>query len=191
MTVAGSSRSVHDPLSGIDDAIVKRAHDVRLLLLDVDGVLTDGGLRYDDGDGEAKTFHVHDGHGLKMLQEQGIPVGIITSRESPLVARRAAELGIEHLHQGCGDKRKTFSALLQRLDLDASAVAYVGDDVIDLPVMTGVGLAIAVADAHPEVRGRAHWVTSANGGRGAVREVCDLLLAAQGRLDAALRPYLS
>ncbi|RLA34740.1 MAG: phenylphosphate carboxylase subunit delta [Gammaproteobacteria bacterium] len=185
-----TSRPAHDPLAGIDAAVVERARGVRLLLLDVDGVLTDGGLRYDDGGGEAKTFHVHDGHGLKMLQGQGLPVGIITSRESPLVARRAAELGIKHLHQGCGDKRVTFSTLLQEMGLDASAVAYVGDDVIDLPVMTGVGLAIAVADAHPEVLARAHWVTTANGGRGAVREACDLLLAAQGLLGSALAPYL-
>jgi 3-deoxy-D-manno-octulosonate 8-phosphate phosphatase (KDO 8-P phosphatase) len=188
--VAGSNGPVYDPLAGIDSAIVDRARDVRLLLLDVDGVLTDGGLRYDDGGSEAKTFHVHDGHGLKMLQGQGVPVGIITSRESPLVARRAIELGIEHLYQGSNDKRETYSGILQQLELDVSAVAYVGDDVIDLPVMTGVGLAIAVADAHPEVRARAHWVTSTNGGRGAVREVCDLLLAAQGRLEAALRSYL-
>jgi len=166
-----TSRPAHDPLTGIDAAVIERARGVRLLL-------------------EAKTFHVHDGHGLKMLQGQGLPVGIITSRESPLVARRAAELGIKHLFQGCSDKRVTFSTLLQEMGLDAGAVAYVGDDVIDLPVMTGVGLAIAVADAHPEVRARAHWVTAANGGRGAVRETCDLLLATQGLLGSALAPYL-
>ena len=184
-------RTVHDPTAGVADAILARARAVRLLLLDVDGVLTDGGLRYDDGGGEAKTFHVHDGHGLKMLQAQGVPVGIITSRQSPLVARRASELGIAHLRQGASDKRAALDALLADLGLDAQAVAYVGDDVIDLPVMTRVGLAVAVADAHPEVRARAHWVTRAAGGRGAVREVCDLLLAATGRLDAALAPYLA
>lgn len=180
----------HDPLAGIDSALVARARAVRLLLLDVDGVLTDGGLHYGaDGD-EAKTFHVHDGHGLKLLQAAGVPVGIITSRESPLVARRAAELGIAHLRQGCADKRQACADLLAGLDLAADAVAYVGDDVIDLPVMTRVGLAVAVADAHPEVRAHAHWTTRAGGGRGAVREVCDLLLAAHGRLGAALAAYL-
>jgi 3-deoxy-D-manno-octulosonate 8-phosphate phosphatase (KDO 8-P phosphatase) len=188
--VTVASAPLHDPLAGLDAALLARARAVRLLLLDVDGVLTDGGLHYDDGGGEAKTFHVHDGHGLKMLQEQGIPVGIITSRESPLVARRAAELGIAHLRQGCADKRQALADLLAGLGLAADAVAYVGDDVIDLPVLGRVGLALAVADAHPEVRARAHWTTRANGGRGAVREVCDLLLAAHGRLAAALTPYL-
>ncbi len=180
----------HDPTRGVAQDVVARARAVRLLLLDVDGVLTDGGLRYDDRGGEAKTFHVHDGHGLKMLQAQGVPVGIITSRESPLVARRATELGLAHLLQGVADKGNACDALLSELGLAADAVAYVGDDVIDLPVMTRVGLAVAVADAHPEVRSRAHWVTLAPGGRGAVRELCDLLLAAQGRLDTALAPYL-
>ena len=170
----------HDPTRGVAQDVVARARAVRLLLLDVDGVLTDGGLRYDDRGGEAKTFHVQDGHGLKMLQAQGVPVGIITSRESPLVARRATELGLAHLLQGVADKGNACDALLSELGLAADAVAYVGDDVIDLPV----------ADAHPEVRSRAHWVTHAPGGRGAVREVCDLLLAAQGRLDTALAPYL-
>ena len=181
---------MHDPLAGIDAEVVRRARAVRLLLLDVDGVLTDGGLRYDDGGGEAKTFHVHDGHGLKLLQGQGIPVGIVTSRQSPLVQRRARELGLAHLRQGCADKRTALEALLAETGLAADAVAYVGDDVIDLPAMRRVGLAIAVADAHPELRARAHWTTGRPGGRGAVREVCDLLLAAQGRLDAALAPYL-
>ncbi len=184
------SRPAHDPAAGVANGILERARAVRLLLLDVDGVLTDGGLRYDDGGGEAKTFHVHDGHGLKMLQAQGVPVGIITSRQSPLLARRAAELSIAHLQQGASDKRTAYEALVSDLGLDALTVAYVGDDVIDLPVMSRVGLAVAVADAHPEVRARAHWITRNPGGHGAVREVCDLLLAATGRLDAALSPYL-
>ncbi len=190
MSVASGDRPRHDPLAGVAAEVVEKARGIRLLLLDVDGVLTDGGLRYDDAGGEAKTFHVHDGHGLKMLQRQGVAVGIITSRQSPLVARRAAELGIAHVHQGCADKRAALTELLQTLDFAPDAVAYVGDDVIDLPVMSGVGLAIAVADAHPEVRARAHWITTARGGRGAVRETCDLLLAARGRLEAALAPYL-
>ncbi|HEY5719575.1 MAG TPA: HAD hydrolase family protein, partial [Gammaproteobacteria bacterium] len=105
------------------------------------------------------------------LQGQGIPVGVITSRDSPLVARRAAELGIAHLRQGCKEKRAAFGALLDELGLAADAVAYVGDDVIDLPVLTRVGFAVAVADAHPEVLAWAHWITPRRGGRGAVREV--------------------
>lgn len=181
---------MHDPLAGVDADVVRRAKAVRLLLLDVDGVLTDGGLRYDDGGGEAKTFNVLDGHGLKLLQGQGVPVGIVTSRQSPLVQRRARELGLTHLRQGCGDKRTALEALLAETRLGADAVAFVGDDVIDLPAMRRVGLAVAVANAHPEVRARAHWTTQKAGGHGAVREVCDLLLAAQGRLDAALAPYL-
>ncbi|MDX1593435.1 MAG: HAD-IIIA family hydrolase [Gammaproteobacteria bacterium] len=183
-------RGRHDPLDGVPPEVVDRARGVRLLLLDVDGVLTDGGLRYTDTGGEAKTFHVHDGHGVKMLQAGGIPVGIVTSRESAVVARRATELGIAHVRQGCGDKREAFAALLEQLRIEAGAVAYVGDDVIDLPVMTRVGLAVAVANAHPEVRARAHWVTASAGGRGAVRETCDLLLAAAERYDAALALYL-
>ncbi len=189
MTPAGPT-PLHDPTAGVASEVVARAREVRLLLLDVDGVLTDGGLRYDDRGGEAKTFHAQDGHGMKMLQGEGVPVGIITSRQSPVVSRRAKELGLAHLHQGVADKGAAFDALIAKLRLTADAVAYVGDDVIDLPVMTRIGLAIAVADAHPEVRARAHWVTHAAGGRGAVREVCDLLLAAHGRLGAALAPHL-
>jgi len=180
-----------DPLAGIDADVVARARATRLLLLDVDGVLTDGRLWFDDRGAEAKAFHAHDGLGIKLLQTHAMPVGIITSRRSPLVARRMEELGIAHLLQGCQDKRSACAALLDELDLSLETVAYVGDDIIDLPVMLQAGFAIAVADAHPLVVEHAHWVTGRNGGRGAVREACDLLLAAHGRLSDALAANLA
>jgi 3-deoxy-D-manno-octulosonate 8-phosphate phosphatase (KDO 8-P phosphatase) len=167
-----------------------RAAGVRLLVLDVDGVLTDGGIVMDDAGAEFKRFHVRDGHGIKLLQRRGIPVALITGRRSGVVEQRAAELGIEHVYQGAEDKRAALADLLERLDTDPQAVAMVGDDVVDLPLLVRAGLAVTVADGHAAVRERAHWVTEAAGGRGAVREVTDRILRAQGHEDALLRDYL-
>lgn len=149
---------------------------IKLLLLDVDGVMTDGRIIYLNDGGEAKAFDVKDGHGLKLIQRAGIKVGIITGRQSDIVARRAAELGIELVYQGAKDKMQPFMEILEKLGLKASEVAYVGDDLVDLPVMRLVGFSATVADASDDIKSYVDLVTSRPGGRGAVREVCDLLL---------------
>lgn len=162
---------------------------IKLLLLDVDGVMTDGRIIYDNDGGETKAFDVKDGHGLKLVQRAGIQVGIITGRESAIVARRAAELGIELLYQGVKNKRLPFNEILEKLDLTPEEVAYVGDDVVDLPVMRQVGFAATVADAMDDVKPFADLVTERAGGRGAVREICDFLLKESGRWSAVTRHY--
>jgi 3-deoxy-D-manno-octulosonate 8-phosphate phosphatase (KDO 8-P phosphatase) len=168
-----------------------RARAVRLAAFDVDGVLTDGALYYTDAGEEFKAFHVQDGHGIKMLQESGVAVAIITSRTSKLVADRARNLGITHLYQGVEDKRAAMDELLRTLGLDWSAVSYMGDDVIDLPVLRRCALAASVPEAPALVRRHAHYITRAGGGRGAVREFCEFVMHAQGTLDAALARYLA
>jgi len=149
---------------------------IKLLLLDVDGVMTDGRIIYLNDGGEAKAFDVKDGHGLKLIQRAGIQVGIITGRQSDIVTRRAAELGIELVYQGAKDKMQPFMEILEKLGLEPSEVAYVGDDLVDLPVMRMVGFSVTVADASDDIKPYVDLVTSRPGGRGAVREVCDFLL---------------
>lgn len=153
-----------------------RLEKIRLLILDVDGVMTDGRIIYDDHGHETKAFDVKDGHGIKLLQRAGIRVGIITGRQSPVVDRRARELGIELVYQGAKDKLVPFREILGKTGLTVEQVAYVGDDFPDLPILRRVGFAATVADAVAEVKPHAHYVTQARGGRGAVREICDLLL---------------
>jgi 3-deoxy-D-manno-octulosonate 8-phosphate phosphatase (KDO 8-P phosphatase) len=171
-------------------AAVERASKIKLMIFDVDGVLTDGGLRY-GADGELiKTFNVLDGHGIKLLQEYGVQTGIISARLSPIVARRASDLGIQRIQQGIHDKRIAFEQVLQETQLTAEQCGFMGDDVIDLPVMTRVGFAASVPNGHAEVQARAHYVAHARGGHGAVREVCDFILRAQNNYEAALAPYL-
>jgi 3-deoxy-D-manno-octulosonate 8-phosphate phosphatase (KDO 8-P phosphatase) len=172
------------------DEVMQRAALVQLAVFDVDGVLTDGRLILGDDGQEYKAFHSRDGHGLRMLQDSGITVAIITGRTSQVVAKRTRELGIEHVYQGRRDKLPALEELLDRLQLRNEAVAYVGDDVVDLPVMRRVGLAVAVGDAHAYVKRHVHWVTAAHGGRGAAREVCELLMQAHGTLEARLRAYV-
>ncbi len=167
-----------------------RAAKIRLIAFDIDGVMTDGGLTYTDDGHELKTFNVQDGLGIKLLQKAGIEVAIITGRKSGVVAARARDLGIEHVHQGVADKRATLAALLDRIGIQWPECAFMGDDLIDLPAMTRCGLAIAPANARPVVKEIAHTVTEAGGGRGAVREAAELILEAQGRLAAAFAPYL-
>jgi 3-deoxy-D-manno-octulosonate 8-phosphate phosphatase (KDO 8-P phosphatase) len=162
---------------------------IKLLLLDVDGVMTDGRITYDSAGGETKAFDVKDGHGLKLVQRAGIQVGIITGRQSSIVARRAAELGIELVYQGAKDKSLPFREILEKLALLPEEVAYVGDDVVDLPIMRQVGFAVTVADAVDDVKPYAHMVTKRCGGRGAVREVCDFLLKESGRWSAVTSHY--
>lgn len=170
---------------------MERAKQVRLMVFDVDGVLTDGRLRY-GSDGEIlKTFHVLDGHGIKLLQHSGVKTAIISARQSPIVARRAADLGISNVQQGIHDKRSAFENLLAETGLTAQNCGFMGDDVIDLPIMTRVAFAVSVPNGHEEVRSRAHYVAQASGGLGAVREVCDFILRAQNNYQAALAPYLA
>jgi len=169
---------------------VARARQVRLMVFDVDGVLTDGSLHF-GADGELiKTFNVLDGHGIKLLQQSGVITAIISARQSALVARRAADLGIVHVQQGVHDKLSGYRALLQECGVAAEHSGFIGDDVIDLPVLTRVGFAASVPNGHPEVRSRVHYVTTARGGQGAVRELCDFILRSQGNYEAALAPYL-
>ncbi|MES9906298.1 MAG: 3-deoxy-manno-octulosonate-8-phosphatase KdsC [Sedimenticola sp.] len=170
--------------------IMERAARIRLVVFDVDGVLTDGSLYLGDDGLEYKAFNSKDGLGMKQLQKSGVEVAIITARSSHVVALRMESLGIKHVYQGKQQKLPAFEALRDKLALNNDQVAYVGDDVVDLPIMTRVGLSIAVGDAHQRVRQQAHWQTSLPGGRGAAREVCDLLMEAQGSLEGAMKQYL-
>jgi 3-deoxy-D-manno-octulosonate 8-phosphate phosphatase (KDO 8-P phosphatase) len=162
------------------DAVLERAQLIRLLVLDVDGVLTDGRLFISATGEEVKVFHVRDGAGLVAVQRAGVTVAIISGRDSPAVTRRANELGIRHVYQGVGDKGAQLDRLIAELGVTAAETACVGDDTPDAPMLRRAGLAIGVADAHPALLAAAHWVTKSNGGHGAVREVCDLLLSARG-----------
>ena len=168
----------------------QRACGIRLLVLDVDGVLTDGRLYYGGDEVELKAFHIQDGHGLKMLRESGIEVAIITGRTSQAVERRAQNLGVQYVYQGVGDKLAVFEQLLAQLGLSAAAAAGMGDDLPDLPILRRCGLAVTVPEAPALVRSHAHYVTSLHGGSGAVREVCELLMQAQGTLEGKMREYL-
>ncbi|MDB5798458.1 MAG: family hydrolase [Paucimonas sp.] len=174
-----------------DGELLARTRAVRLMIFDVDGVLTDGSLHYGPEGELFKTFNVLDGHGIKLLAQAGIATAIISARKSAHVARRAADLGISHLHQGVHDKAAAFHGLLAELGLEAQAAGFVGDDVIDLPILCRVGFAASVPNAHAEVRQRVHYVTTARGGQGAAREICDLILRAQDRYDALLASYLA
>jgi 3-deoxy-D-manno-octulosonate 8-phosphate phosphatase (KDO 8-P phosphatase) len=168
---------------------MRRAALVKVMIFDVDGVLTDGSLTYGP-DGEAtKTFYVLDGLGIQLLQKTGVHTAIISARTSPIVVRRAQDLGITHVHQGSHDKRVAFASLLAATGVRAEECGYIGDDVIDLPLLSRVGFAVTVPTGHPEVQHRAHYVTRAPGGRGAVREVCDMVMRAQGTYQQALAPY--
>lgn len=170
--------------------VASKAAQIQLVIFDVDGVLTDGRLYLGNDGNEYKAFHIRDGHGIKMLLDAGVEVAIISGRRAASVERRMTDLGIRHAYLGVQDKLAAFDSLLVRLGLTAEQVAFVGDDLIDLPVMARVGLAIAVRDADPFVRQHAHWQTPSRGGRGAARDVCELLLEARGQLAAARSCYL-
>ncbi|MBO0726435.1 MAG: HAD hydrolase family protein [Blastocatellia bacterium] len=177
----------------ISDEIISRARQIKLLLLDCDGVLTDGGLHY-TFDGKrvmegAKVFHIHDGQGLKLAREAGLKLGVISGRVSPALIARARDLQIDRLHQGIEDKISVYEQIKTDEGLTDAQIAYVGDDLPDLPVMRRVGLAVAVADAVEEVRECAHLVTKKPGGRGAAREVVELLLKAQDKWRESLQRY--
>ena len=177
--------------TAFDALLLERAARVRMLVLDVDGVLTDGRLYFDNHGNEMKAFYTRDGLGMKALQKQGVTLALITGRTSDIVARRAASLGIGHVFQGREDKLGTFMELLKATDVGAPEVCYAGDDWIDIPVLDRAGLAVTVPDADAVVKSHAHWVTSRPGGLGAVREICDLVLAAQGLDQAVLDGILA
>ncbi|MGD8618063.1 MAG: 3-deoxy-manno-octulosonate-8-phosphatase KdsC [Gammaproteobacteria bacterium] len=168
----------------------EKATRIRLLIFDVDGVLTDGSLFVGDDGQEYKAFNSRDGHGIKMLLKYGVEIAIITGRTSRVVEHRMANLGITHVYQGKLDKLPAYEELRGKLGISPEETAYVGDDVVDLPVMRRVGLAIAVQDAHPLVRQHSHWQTPSAGGRGAARDVCEMLMEAKGVLQEELGHYL-
>jgi len=168
----------------------ERARRIKLILFDVDGVMTDGSLYLADDGQEFKSFNSHDGHGIKMLKSSGVDMGIITGRTSKVVIHRAENLGIEHIYQGVEDKYSAYSELISRLKLSPEETAFMGDDVVDLPVMIRCGLAISVPDAPDIVKERSHYVTERRGGSGAVREVCEFILKSQGNYDEQINKYL-
>ncbi|NLJ51215.1 MAG: HAD-IIIA family hydrolase [Alcaligenaceae bacterium] len=173
-------------LSKVPDTIKERASHIELVIFDVDGVLTDGGLYYTaDGEGQ-KRFHALDGHGMKMLIQSGIQVALMTGRQSEITNRRTAELGIPHLMQNVRNKGEALVELCNSLSVDLNKVAYVGDDLIDLPAMQKVGLALSVPNAPIYIQQAAHWVSQLAGGQGAAREHCDMILASQGLLGPLL-----
>jgi len=170
--------------------VLEKASRIRLVIFDVDGVLTDGNLYLGNNGEELKAFNIKDGLGIKLLMQSGIEIGIITGRSSELVAQRMESLGVKYVYQGQHEKLPAYQELLTKLELDPEQVAYVGDDLIDLPLMRRSGFAVAVQDAHSLVKQNAHWQTSLAGGKGAAREVCELLMKAQGTLDKAYQAFL-
>jgi len=179
----------HPLLQAANPELIERAKRIRLVLFDVDGVLTDGGLFLDNHGEEYKVFNSRDGHGLKMLQRNGVDVGIITGRTSRIVEHRTRELGIRHVRQGCVDKFPVYEDMVRELQLDHTQVAFVGDDVVDLPIMLRVGLAVSPQDGHFLVRRHAHWVAPNAGGRGCARDVCELLMLANGSFGGEMQRY--
>jgi 3-deoxy-D-manno-octulosonate 8-phosphate phosphatase (KDO 8-P phosphatase) len=169
---------------------LEKVKQLKLLILDVDGVLTDGRLFFDDNGKEYKCFHARDGHGIKLLRQSGVEVAVISGRKSNSVAIRMQTLGVQLVYQGHENKRAAFTEILQHLNLSPKQVAHVGDDVLDLPIMVQAGFGVAVADAHFAVKQRADWCTQIAGGQGAVREVCDLIMQVQGTFDVMLQTYL-
>lgn len=167
----------------------ERARAVRIMVFDVDGIMTDGRIYYGNSGEELKAFHILDGQGVKMLGESGVRVALLTARRSEIVARRAAELGIALVRQGASDKGAEFEALLRDLGIAASAAGYAGDDLADLPALARCGFAASVPNACEAVRSRVHYITRAGGGEGAVRELCEFIMQSQGTLDAAISRF--
>jgi 3-deoxy-D-manno-octulosonate 8-phosphate phosphatase (KDO 8-P phosphatase) len=182
--------TVSSNASALADAL-ERASRVRLMLFDVDGVLTDGKLWYGASGEALKAFSAHDGHGIKLLLQSGTAVGLLSGRNSPAVAVRAAELGIPHVLQGIDDKLAAFDALSAALAIPAAQAGFMGDELVDLPVLRRCGFACAPGEAPGLVRSHVHYVAQAPAGGGAAREVCEFLMGAQGRLQAALARYLA
>jgi 3-deoxy-D-manno-octulosonate 8-phosphate phosphatase (KDO 8-P phosphatase) len=177
-------------VTGKQKSLSAKAKKIKLVILDVDGVLTDGGIILDNNGNEYKCFHVRDGHGIKMLQHAGCSVAVITGRSSKVVERRAGELGIADVYQKCLNKSDAYTKLIKKYSLSDNEVAYIGDDIVDIPIMTKVGLPIAVSDADEETKKYALMITKNGGGRGAVREVTDFILKAKGLWHVILDGYL-
>lgn len=175
----------------IDNDLKQRLKNIKLLVMDVDGVMTDGGLTIGDDGQEYKTFHAHDGLGMKLLKATGVSMAIITGRTSNVVKKRAESTGIAHFYQGAEDKLAALEDLMRTGGFQAEQCAFMGDDVVDLPPMLKCGLAIAVPDSPALLLERAHYVTHKAGGRGAVREVCELIMHAQGTFDAQMAQFLT
>ncbi len=169
--------------------IEKKLQDIQLLLLDVDGVLTDGSINYDNNGNEIKTFSVKDGLGIRMLKDSGIDVGIITGRSSEALLHRCKNLKIEHIFDGISDKEKALKEILVKFDLNADNTCFIGDDFPDIPAMKRVGLSVAVGDAHNELKKIADITTKANGGKGAVREICERILSSKNLLSGIIERY--
>ena len=186
-----SNDTLYQPVGEMPhDSVILRAQKIKLLILDVDGVLTTGYLDYDAKGEVVKSFYVQDGLGLQLLRQQGIQLAIISGRDSPVTAARAQDLKIHHVLQGAQDKGAALVSLLKTAGVAASECAYIGDDVIDLPILRAVGMAVSVPNGHHLARSAAHWVTAQSGGAGAVRELAELILFAQDKLLAAYAPYL-
>ncbi len=187
--IKGQESGVRSQKSGDFKKLSEIARNIKLLILDVDGVLTDGSIILDNDGNEFKVFNVRDGHGIKMLEKAGVKVAIITGRYSKVVERRAKELGIEEVYQRCHIKSVAFEYLIKKLGLKPEEVAYAGDDIVDIPIFKRVGLSIAVSDAVIEAKENAIMVTESRGGRGAVREICELLLKSKGLWDKIMGEY--
>ncbi len=172
------------------DEITQKAKQLKLLILDVDGVLTDGRLFFDNDGGEYKSFHARDGHGIKLLRQTGVEVAVISGRKSPSVALRMKALGIQYVYQGHEHKIAAFNEIIEAMGIKPEQAAHMGDDLLDLPIMVRVGLSIAVNDANDSVKEYADWCTKTPGGLGAVREVCDFIMQAQGTFDDVLKRYM-
>ncbi len=171
--------------------LIEKIKSIRCLITDVDGVLTDGSLYLDTMGNEGRTFHVHDGMGLKFLLSAGIEVAVITTSSNQIIDNRMAQLGIRHFFAGQVNKQNAFETLKQRLDLPNEAFSYIGDDLPDLPIIQQVGFGVAIANALDAVRDAADWQTKKPGGHGGVRELCDLILTTQGKAEVALDNYLT
>ncbi len=175
----------------ISDSLLQRIKRIRLLILDVDGVMTDGALVIGDDGQEYKRFFAQDGLGLTMLRSTGVEIAIITGRTSNVVKKRAEEIGVNHLYQGKRNKYEAYLELLAATGLNPEQTAFMGDDIIDLPVMTQVGLSLSVPEGHALARQHAHWLSERAGGYGAVRDACELIMTAQGTLDDQVNRFLS
>jgi len=183
-------KEVCTPGFDIPDDVIERAKAVKLVIFDVDGVLTDGSLFIGDDGQEYKAFNSKDGHGIKMMMRNGVDGAIITGRTSKVVEHRMADLGLTLVRQGCADKLPVYEELIATLGLSENQTAFIGDDIVDLPIMLRAGLAIATCDAHPMVKRYSHWITPSVGGRGAARDLAELIMFAQGTYESEMLKYL-
>lgn len=183
-------KEICQPEFNIPADVIERAEKIRLVVFDVDGVLTDGSLFIGDDGQEYKAFNSRDGHGIKMMLRNGVDGAIITGRTSKVVEHRVTDLGIQHVRQGCADKLPVYQEMIATLGLHNEQVAFIGDDIVDLPIMLHTGLSIATSDAHPMVKRHSHWITPSAGGRGAARDLAEMVMFAQGSYETEMLKYL-